>query len=98
MVWAAIFLVSLACLNHIYGAELGPVTVATLCLLGKLGVAGARSSARLLTGETFATPIRTMGYGITGVAAGVGGIIAPQIVFFGSRGKLFCVLCHILHK
>jgi hypothetical protein len=86
MSWAAVLLVSLAALDFAYGVLLGPMTVAMLCLLGKIGVAGARSSARLLTGESFPTPIRTMGYGITGVTAGIGGIIAPQIVYFGSQG------------
>jgi len=83
MTIAAIFLVVLALLDLLYGVTLSAVTVTTMCLIGKFGVAGARSSARILTGESFPTPIRTMGYGITGVLAGIGGIVSPQIAYFG---------------
>ncbi|CAG7727980.1 unnamed protein product [Allacma fusca] len=80
-----IFLVALAILDLTFGVSLNSSLVAALCLLGKFGVAGARSAARCLTGESFPTPIRTMGYGISGVTAGVGGIIAPQLAYFGSQ-------------
>jgi MFS family permease len=85
---ATLFLVALAVLDLTYGTLLSAVTVSILSLCGKFGVAGARSAVRMLTGESFPTAIRTMGYGISGVTAGVGGIIAPQIAFLGTICKL----------
>jgi hypothetical protein len=91
MTLGAVFLVNLAGLELIYGNEVNPTLIAVLCLFGKLGTAGARSSARILTGESFPTSVRSMGYGITGVMAGVGGILSPLLVFLGSESKLtFC--------
>lgn len=66
MTIAAIFLVNVAFLELFYGNEVNATIIAVLCLLGKLGTASARSSARLLTGESFPTQMRSMGYGITG--------------------------------
>jgi hypothetical protein len=83
----AVFLVLLACLDLIYGTSLNFGWVAFLTLAGKFGVAGARSAARMLTGESFPTAIRTMGYGISGVTAGVGGVFAPQVAYFGALCK-----------
>ncbi|OXA44164.1 solute carrier family 22 member 15-like [Folsomia candida] len=80
----ACFLVLLAGLELSFGTLMDPGFVAFLTLSGKFGVAGARSAARMLTGESFPTSIRTMGYGISGVTAGVGGIFSPQIAYFGA--------------
>ncbi|ODM92986.1 Solute carrier family 22 member 21 [Orchesella cincta] len=82
MTLGAVFLVSLAVSDIFF--VLSSTIVIILCFTGKIGVAAARSAARMLTGESFPTSVRTMGYGITGVAAGVGGILSPQIVLFGS--------------
>ena len=87
MCFGSIFLATLAMLDLSYGFSLDSRIVMTLCILGKLGVAGARSAARCLTGESFPTPIRTMGYGISGITAGVGGILAPQLAYFGAQCK-----------
>lgn len=89
MFLSAAFLVSLAIFDLLMAGGLSAFVVASLCLSGKFGVAGARSAARMLTGESFPTAIRTMGYGISGVTAGVGGIIAPQIAYFGALCKSF---------
>ncbi|CAL8092517.1 unnamed protein product [Orchesella dallaii] len=82
MLVGAAFLVALAVSDVIF--ILSSTVVIVLCFAGKIGVAAARSAARMLTGESFPTPVRTMGYGITGVAAGIGGIVSPQIVLIGS--------------
>jgi len=84
---ATLFLATLAILDLSFGALVSTFTVSILSLCGKFGVAGARSALRMLTGESFPTAIRTMGYGISGVTAGVGGIIAPQIAFLGAICK-----------
>lgn len=83
----AVFLVLLAGLDLFYGMSLEVGLAAFLTLSGKFGVAGARSAARMLTGESFPTAIRTMGYGISGVTAGVGGVFAPQVAYFGALCK-----------
>lgn len=90
----ACFLVLLAGLELSFGTLMDPGFVAFLTLSGKFGVAGARSAARMLTGESFPTSIRTMGYGISGVTAGVGGIFSPQIAYFGALCKT-CVLTRL---
>jgi len=69
MTVGAAFLVGLAVSDVIL--DLSSTVVIILCFAGKIGVAAARSAARMLTGESFPTPVRTMGYGITGVAAGL---------------------------
>lgn len=53
-------------------------------LLGKLGVAGARSSIRCLTVESYPVSIRTMGFGMARISAALGGIVAPQLAFLGT--------------
>lgn len=84
MCLGAVFLVLLAGLDLLYGINLEVKVVAFLILSGKFGAAGARSAARMLTGESYPTAIRTMGYGISGVMAGVGGVLAPQVAYFGA--------------
>jgi len=82
MGFAAALLVVLTVLDSVLIMD--ELIVAGICLLAKIGFAGARSSTRLLTGESYPTPIRTMAFGICGVGAGIGGIIAPQIVYLGT--------------
>lgn len=53
-------------------------------LLGKLGVAGARSAIRTLTVESYPVHIRTMGFGMARIAAALGGISAPQLAYLGT--------------
>ena len=60
MTIAAIFLTSIAIIQLSMDLTGNEWLVPTLCLLGKMGVAGARSAARTLTGESFPTAIRVM--------------------------------------
>lgn len=52
--------------------------------MGQLGMAAARSAARLLSGESFPTAVRTMGMGIGGITSNIAGIITPQLAYLGS--------------
>ncbi|XP_021952032.2 organic cation transporter protein [Folsomia candida] len=56
-----------------------------LILLGKMCVAGARSAVRVLTVESYPVSIRTMGFGVSRVSSTLGGMIAPQIAYLGSK-------------
>jgi len=53
-------------------------------LLGKVCVAAARSSIRVLTVESYPVSIRTMGFGVSRVSSTFGGMAAPQIAYLGS--------------
>jgi len=84
MSFCALFLVILAICEIILDHEDIPIAVLSLCLLGQFGMASARSAARLLSGESFPTAVRTMGMGIGGITANIAGIMTPQLAYLGS--------------
>ncbi|CAG7832469.1 unnamed protein product [Allacma fusca] len=85
MTLAAIFLVSIAILQLTADLSGKEYVVAILCLIGKFGTAGARTSARTLTGESFPTSVRTMGLGIAGVTGSIGAAVSPQLAYIGTN-------------
>jgi len=85
MTLGALSLASLALLELSLGLVGFPTAVVGLCLLGKFCVAGGRSCARTLVGELYPTAVRAMGSGLGGVGASLGAVLAPQLVFIGSR-------------
>lgn len=85
MTGAAVFLCALAILQLFLDLSQEPTIVLALCLTGKLFAAAARASARTLTGESFPTSIRNMGFGMVGVSASLVGLVAPQLAYLGSR-------------
>jgi hypothetical protein len=60
------------------------ITFIVSVLLGKVCVAAARSSIRVLTVESYPVSIRTMGFGVSRISSTFGGMAAPQIAFIGS--------------
>ncbi|CAG7729670.1 unnamed protein product [Allacma fusca] len=84
MTWATVFLVALALFELIVGLISYPQLLLAFCLVGKFGASGARGCIRTLTGESYPTACRAKGSGLGGVAAGVAGIVAPQLAFIGT--------------
>lgn len=58
--------------------------IGVFCLLGKIGLAGSRSSVRTLTGESYPTSARTLGIGISGIFGSCGAALAPQLAYLGT--------------
>ncbi|XP_021946577.2 organic cation transporter-like protein [Folsomia candida] len=87
MTFCALFLVALAlCEIFVEASDPSLILITVIfCLLSQLGMACARSAARLLSGESFPTSVRTMGLGMGGIAANVAGVVTPQLVYLGSR-------------
>ncbi|CAG7816007.1 unnamed protein product, partial [Allacma fusca] len=84
MTAAAVFLVALAIVDLTVISESHSTIVVVLCLLGKMGISGARGCVRTLTGETYPTAIRSMGACLCGVSTGLASIVAPQLAFLGA--------------
>ena len=93
---SAIFFLSLAFMEVFVGLEGFQTLFIVFVLLGKLGVAGARSSIRVLTVESYPVSIRTMGFGMARIAAALGGICAPQLVYLGTSNQQNKIKCRIL--
>ena len=68
----------------------------TYCALAaRLGVSGGWGAVKCFTAESFSTDTRSTAIGMCSVAAAIGGIIAPQLVFLGtSKGKTW----HFLNR
>ncbi|XP_046357158.2 organic cation transporter protein-like [Haliotis rufescens] len=56
-------------------------------LLGKAGISGGWAAVQVFSAETFPTVVRNIGIGACSMAARIGGIVAPQIVFLGDIHK-----------
>ncbi|XP_021957175.1 organic cation transporter protein [Folsomia candida] len=86
MTFCAVFLVALAItLVFVEHSNIPNAAIVSLCLLGQFGMAAARSAARLISGESFPTAVRTMGMGIGGITANMAGILTPQLAYLGVR-------------
>uniref|UniRef100_A0A3P8ZQ43 Major facilitator superfamily (MFS) profile domain-containing protein n=1 Tax=Esox lucius TaxID=8010 RepID=A0A3P8ZQ43_ESOLU len=59
-----------------------------LALLGKLGVSGAYSFLYLFSTELFPTVVRNMGLGVASMAARVGSILSPYVLYIGVYNKI----------
>lgn len=81
---AASFFLGLAFLQILVGLDKMKILFIVCVLLGKLGVAGGRSSIRCITSESYPVSIRTMGFGTARIAAAFGGITAPQLAYIGT--------------
>ncbi|XP_067666322.1 organic cation transporter protein-like [Haliotis asinina] len=56
-------------------------------LIGKAGISGGWAAVQVFSAETFPTVVRNIGIGACSMAARIGGIVAPQIVFLGDIHK-----------
>jgi hypothetical protein len=90
MTFCAFFLVVQAICVIFFETSSPLLAICTIvfCLLSQLGLSSARASARLLSGESFPTAVRTMGLGMGGVSATFAGVLTPQLSYIGSR-KLY---------
>ncbi|XP_028406997.1 organic cation transporter protein-like isoform X2 [Dendronephthya gigantea] len=75
----------LACLFVQTGglSSYSPLVTAT-AVLGKFGIAASFSILHIFSAELFPTVVRNIGLGLCSMAARVGAIVAPMIVFLGS--------------
>jgi len=78
------FLVVLAVLQFVMNVHSFPVLVLSLTMLGKFTAAGARASARTVSGESYPTSVRNMGVGIVWTTPAILGILTPQVAYLGS--------------
>lgn len=89
---SAIFLVSLA-VCFLTMDEVNSTLILVGCFVGLFGLALTRAAARLLSGESFPTAVRTMGLGMGGLGANVAGLVTPQVAYLGSS-KLHTILLY----
>ncbi|CAL8122318.1 unnamed protein product [Orchesella dallaii] len=81
---SSVFFLALGFIQLFLELEEYKILFIVFILLGKLGVAGARSSVRCLTVESYPVSIRTMGFGMARISAAIGGIAAPQLAYIGT--------------
>ena len=65
------------------------VPVLVLAFIGKSAIAGGWAAIQIFSAEKFPTLIRDIGIAACSMAARIGGIVAPQIVYLVSFYKLF---------
>lgn len=58
-----------------------------MALLGKAGIAGAWAAAQVFSAEVFPTVVRNIGIATSAMAARLGGIAAPQIIYLGEFSR-----------
>ncbi|XP_071818571.1 organic cation transporter protein-like [Apostichopus japonicus] len=83
--WSASFLMLLAgisCFGSVI-APLGPWRVA-VATIGKLAIAISFDIVYVYAGEILPTPLRAVGVGVCSVAARIGGIVAPLLLYLGT--------------
>ena len=71
----------ITCFVHTGKLKTMPALTTTLAMLGRSGIAGGWAAAQVFSAEVFPTVVRNIGVGSSSMAARVGGIVAPQIVF-----------------
>ena len=75
----------ITCFVHTGKLNTMPALTTTLAMLGRSGIAGGWAAAQVFSAEVFPTVVRNIGVGSSSMAARVGGIVAPQIVFLVSK-------------
>ncbi|KAI0220240.1 Organic cation transporter protein [Lamellibrachia satsuma] len=58
-----------------------------MALLGKAGIAGGWAAAQVFSAEVFPTVVRNIGIAASSMAARLGGIAAPQLIFLGEFSR-----------
>ncbi|XP_064613249.1 organic cation transporter protein-like [Liolophura sinensis] len=78
-------LASLSVVIVVYTAPTANLTqiTAALALTSKLGIAGGWISIQVFTAEHYPTVVRNLGYGFSSMAARIGSMVAPQVVYLG---------------
>ncbi|XP_071954784.1 organic cation transporter protein-like [Antedon mediterranea] len=75
----------LACFATVF-LEKGPALM-SVAMIGKFCITASFAIIYIFAAEQFPTPVRGVGIGCCSVAARIGGIMAPQILYFGSLWK-----------
>ncbi|CAG7723505.1 unnamed protein product [Allacma fusca] len=84
LIFASVFLIAKVTITQILGFEGHQEIDVVISYIARFGIGGTWGVVTCFTAESFPTTCRTTAMGICGLAAYIGGMMAPEVVYLGT--------------